>query len=379
VTPLLVVAGEASGDRAAAAVLDKLPGIEAFGLGGASLERSGMQTLGDLREWTALGIGEVGARALGVLRSWHTVTRAVATRKPRAALLVNYTEFNSRLAPRLQAEGVRVLWYGAPQVWAWRAGRTSTLRSCVDRLAVMLPFETPIWTAAGVDTHYVGHPALEVVARPRSDLRAELGMTPYAAAVAILPGSRPHEVRRLLRPMLAGYERVRADRASIDARVLLAPSLDAATRRWARAVCASERVATFQVDPGEGASGVLAAFDVALCASGTASLEAALARAVPVVAYRVGLTTELTARALLRADHVGLPNILLGRRAFTELLQGDVQPETLADALADALDRRGPLLDACSEVEASFGSKRAPSIAVAQLLAPWLGVRARAA
>ncbi len=378
-TSLLVVAGEASGDRAAAAVLGKLPGVAAFGMGGASLAQGGMELLGDLREWTALGIGEVGVRTLGIVKAWRNVLRAVKQRQPRAALLVNYSEFNSRLAPRLQAEGVRVLWYGAPQVWAWRAGRTATLRSCVDRLAVMLPFEAPIWTAAGIDTHYVGHPALEAEPTPRSAARAALEMTPYAAAIAILPGSRAHEVRRLLRPMLEGYERVRSDRASVDGRVLLAPSLDAHTRRWAHELCASQRVETHSVEPGAGAMRVLRAFDVALCASGTASLEAALARAVPVIAYRVGLTTELTARALLRADHVGLPNVLLGRRVFTELLQGDVRPETLGDALGDALDRRAALVDACAEVEASFGEKRAPSMAVAGLLAPWLGVRVRAA
>lgn len=161
VTSLLVVAGEASGDRAAAAVLGKLPGVKAFGLGGASLERAGADVVCDLRESTALGVGEVSLRAFGVLRSWRRVMREVAERKPRAALLVNYTEYNSRLAPRLQEEGVRVLWYGAPQVWAWRAGRTTTLRTCVDRLAVMLPFEASVWAAAGVDAHYVGHPALE--------------------------------------------------------------------------------------------------------------------------------------------------------------------------------------------------------------------------
>ncbi len=108
----------------------------------------------------------------GVVRSWRRVMRAVRARRPRAALLVNYTEYNSRLAPRLQAEGVRVLWYGAPQVWAWRPGRTTSLRTCVDRMAVMLPFEEAIWRAAGVDAHYVGHPALETEAlaarnRPR--------------------------------------------------------------------------------------------------------------------------------------------------------------------------------------------------------------------
>ncbi len=376
---LLVVAGEASGDRAAAAVLGRLPGVQAFGLGGASLEGCGIELLGDLREWTALGVGEVGARAVGIVRSWRRVVRAVRDKRPRAALLVNYTEFNSRLAPRLQAEGVRVLWYGAPQVWAWRAGRTTALRTCVDRMAVMFPFEEPIWRTAGVDTHYVGHPALETEALGRGPARTALGMTPYAAAIAILPGSRPHEVRRLLGPMLEGYERIRADRASVDGRVLLAASLDPATRRWARAACAAGRVAAIDADPRFGATRVLRAFDVGICASGTASLEAALAGAVPIIAYRVGLTTELTARAFLRAEHVGLPNLLLGKRAFTELLQGDVGPESISNAVADALDRRPELLEACSQVEAAFGGQHTPSLGVARLLAPWLGLRAQAA
>src|SRR5258707_4027547 len=125
-------------------------------------------------------------------------------------------------------------------------------------------------------------------------------MTPYAAAVAVLPGSRPHEVRRLLVPMLDAYEHVRSDRASVDARVLVAASLDGATRRWVRTVCEARRVTTFDVDPHVGAMGVLRAFDASLCASGTASLEAALARAVPVVTYRVAATTQLVARLLLR-------------------------------------------------------------------------------
>jgi lipid-A-disaccharide synthase len=386
VTSLLVVAGEASGDRAAAAVVDRLPGVRAFGLGGPSLQGRGVELLDDLRESTALGVGEVGMRAVGVLRSWHRVTRAIRARRPRAALLVNYTEYNALLAPRLQDIGARVLWYGAPQVWAWRPDRAATLRTCVDRMAVMLPFEEPIWRASGLDAHYVGHPALETDALARDAARLSMGMTPYAAAVAILPGSRPHEVKRLLQPMLEGYEIVRSDRASVDARVLLAPSLDAATRRWARAACAEQRVEVMDADPRYGATRILRAFDVALCASGTASLEAALARAVPVVAYKVGLTTEIAARALLRTEHIALPNILLGKRAFAELVQNDVRAQPIADAVADALDRRAELLEACRSVEAALavGTRRAgagpvPSLAVAAMLAPWVGVRAQAA
>ena len=376
---LLVVAGEASGDRAAAAVLERLEGVRSFGLGGPALRDAGMEVLGDLRASTALGIGETALRAHAVLAAWRSVLRAARRRRPRAALLVNYSEFNARIAPALHRDGVRVLWYGAPQVWAWRPRRTEALRRCVDRMAVVLPFEEDLWRRAGVDAHYVGHPVLETTQLPRDAARSALGLTPLASAVAVMPGSRPHEVRRLLEPMLDAYERVRADRASVDARVLVAASLDAATRTWLRRTCEAWRVATFDVDPHVGAINVLPAFDVALCASGTASLEAALARAIPVVAYRVGMATEVAARALLRTPEVALPNILLQRRVFPELLQRDVRADRLAVALADTLDGRAGLLGACDELHAVLGGPRTPSVTVARMLAPWIDARARAA
>jgi lipid-A-disaccharide synthase len=375
---LLVVAGEASGDRAAAAVIARLPGVASFGLGGPALEERGVDLVGDLRASTAMGIGEAGARAVSVMHAWRAVVRAARTRRPNAALLVNYSEFNARLAPRLRAAGVRVLWYGAPQVWAWRPDRKASLRRSIDCMAVMLPFEVALWRSAGVDAHYVGHPSLEIEMLDRAAARRTLGMTPYAAAVAILPGSRPHEVRRLMAPLLDGYERVRADRASVDARVLIASSLDGATRDWIRGLCAARRVATFDVDPQVGAMPVLRAFDASLCASGTVSLEAALARAVPVIVYRVGITTELAARMLVTTPHVALPNVLLGRRAFTELLQRDVHSARIAQGLSDALDRRSSLLTACDDVRAALGDKPAPSASVARMLAPWLGLGADA-
>jgi lipid-A-disaccharide synthase len=383
VSALLVVAGEASGDRAAAAVVRRLGDVHAFGLGGPALVGAGVDVLDDLREWTAMGIGEAGLRAARVLRAAAKLTAAARARNPQAALLTNYSEFNARLAPRLHAAGVRVLWYGAPQVWAWRPQRALALRRFVDRMAVMLPFEEPLWRRAGVDAHYVGHPALEVTPLDRDTARRALGMTPYASAVAVLPGSRPHEVRSLLVPMLDAYETVRADRASVDGRVLVAPSIDRSTRGWLERVCRERHVATFEVDPHTGAMSVLSAFDAALCASGTASLEAALARAVPIVVYRVGLATELAARVLVRTAHVGLPNVLLRRRAFPELLQRDARAPRIADALADSLDRRGELLAACDEVASLLtdpvSGRTAPSAAVARMLAPWLRGRADAA
>lgn len=373
VPSLLVVAGEASGDRAAAAVVEHLSGVEVFGLGGEALARRGVEIVSDLRASTALGIGGTGARAYRILGAWRAVRRAAARRRPRAALLVNYSEFNTRLAQRLRADDIRVLWYGAPQVWAWRRGRAAALAPFVDVMAVMLPFEEQIWLQAGVDARYVGHPALETRRLPPEEARRRLGLAPDRAAIAILPGSRPHEARKILPAMLETFRRLRRERSHVDARVLVAAGLDEVTRLWLRQQCKAIDVVTWDVEPTAGAAEVLGAFDVALCASGTASLEAALARAVPVVVYRVDVVTEMVARLLLRSPHVALPNILLGRRAFTELLQRDAEPRRMVDAIIRALDHREELLTACADVELALAGAPSPSVAVAGVLAGWLG------
>ena len=371
---LLVVAGEASGDRAGAAVLAKLHGVRAFGMGGGALEREGLTLVADLRDATALGLEGVARRAFGVARAYRALQTQIAKRKPAAALLVNYTEFNSRLAGVLWAAGTRVLWYGAPQIWAWRKDRAVPLRKHVDRMAVMLPFEESLWRGHGVDAHYVGHPALEERRTDRVAARELMGLTSLAPAVALLPGSRPHEVRRLLEPMIRGYENVRRERASIDARVLLANSLDDKTRAWAKVLAHAARLDVVEVDPHAGIAYALPAFDAALCASGTASLECALARVVPIVAYRVGLATEIGARLFVDVPHVALPNILLGRGAFPELLQRKATAKHLAAALADVLDRKESLTAACDEVVQRLGDKTTASRDVARLLEPWLGI-----
>ncbi len=381
---LLVVAGEASGDRAAAAVVARLKRgprpVRTFGLGGGALEREGVELLADLRDLTAMGFAEVAIRAASVAVAYAKIRARIARETPHAALLVGYTEFNARLAPDLWERGCRVVWYGAPQIWAWRGKRGATLRKHVDRMAVVLPFEEQLWRDLGVDARYVGHPALEEKTKTfvhgpteaRLSGRELLGMTRRAWAVAILPGSRPHEVRRLLEPMLEGYETVRREHASVDGRLLLAPSLDPETRTWARDTARRFHVDVTEIDARAGVAYLLPAFDAALCASGTASLECALARAVPVVCYRVGWITERVAKSLLRTDHIALPNILVGRRAFPELLQDECEPTKIAENLERVLVERDAHLEACEEVEKALGGRTRASVEVAQILEAWL-------
>jgi lipid-A-disaccharide synthase len=372
---LLVVAGEASGDRAAAGVVRALGEqmrVFAFGLGGPAMAAAGVSLVADLRDTTAMGVGGVARHAAAIALSAGRLLAAAHRERVRVALLVNYSDFNARLAPILHARGVYVVWYGAPQVWAWRKGRRDTLRPHIDRMAVMLPFEEALWRERGTFASYVGHPACEAPVRRRAEARALLGLTSLAQTIAILPGSRPHEVRALLPLMLDAYERVRQDRASIDACLLLASSLDVATRDEARRLATIHRIATFDVNAAKGAGEVLSAFDVALTASGTATLEAALARAIPIVVYRVGLLSEAVARAFVRTPHYALPNVLLGRRAFPELLQRDATVPRLAVEIGRTLDTRDALLASCTAVEAALGEQRNPSRTVAQWLLPWL-------
>ncbi len=368
---LLVVAGGASGDRAGAAVVRHLTGVRVFGFGGGALEAEGIELLADLRDTASLGFADA-RRTLGMARAYATLRAAIARRKPTAALLVTYTKPNARLARSLWTAGTPVLWYGAPPLWAWRATNSTALGRHVDRMALMLPFEEKIWRDLGVDAHYVGHPALEERCGDRVSARELFGMTPRAWAIAILPGSHAEEVRRLLPEALGAYQLFRREYASVDARVLLASTLDPVTRAWARALAASSHVEVVDVDARAGLAYALPAFDVALSAGGTVSLECAIARVVPIVCHRVGLAARSFARAFSKAPYVGLPNIVLGRTAFPELVQRQASAPQIADVLGRVLTERETFLRACADVETALGGRNSASANVARMLQPWL-------
>jgi lipid-A-disaccharide synthase len=360
---VLVVAGEPSGDRAAAKVVLRLAerGARAFGLVGPACESAGAEACARMGA-PALGALDVAARAGSVLRAMHAVRAAVRARRPAVALLVNYSEFNARLLGFLRRRGVRVVWYAAPQIWAWRPRRGRAIARGADAMAVILPFEEALWRARGARARYVGHPSMEVDRLDRASARAELGLAPGARAVAVMPGSRAHEVRRLLPAMLD------ATSGGPAARVLLTTALDPDTRAWARARADAARVPVWDVAADEGAPRVLAAFDQALCASGTASLECAMAGVPPVVAYRVDPLAALVARRALRTAHVALPNVLLGRRAFPELLQRDARAGAMRDALASLAASSDRAAADCAEVRGVLGAGHAPSCAVAEMI-----------
>lgn len=338
---VLVVAGEASGDRIAAAVATELgrAGRRCWGLAGEAGRAAGIATVADLRDVTAMGAGPVFARLGAVLSTFAKLSREARRRGTRDAVLVDFPEFNARLARGIRARGGRVTWCVAPQVWAWRASRLRTFGARVDRLAVVLPFEEALWRAAGADARYVGHPALEAPLPGRAAARAHAGIAPAAVALALLPGSRAHEVRTMLPVQLAAAARLAA--TGVTAAVLLAASLDGATRAFATNRARAAGVPVLAVDASSGAAPLLPAFDAAVATTGTVTLECALAGVPLVSTYRASRLAAAVARRWLRTPHLALPNVLLGARRVPELVQEEATPARLAAAL-DALLAAGP-------------------------------------
>ena len=369
---VLIVAGEASGDRIASLAAHALAqrGASLFGLGGPACRAAGVALVADGSSLGAMGLGDVATRLPRLASAVLRLLARVRRRPPRAALLVNATELNQRLGPLLRRAGVRVLWCVAPQVWAWRPRRIEALRGACDRLAVILPFEETLWKQAGYDARYVGHPSLDVPHLPRNDLRIALGIDRDATAVAVLPGSRAGEVRRLAEPLCAAATRLLRGGEATTARMIVARGMDPRAAALAVEIAGRAGIPVIEGDPDHGAAPLLGVFDVTLCASGTASLEAALAGAAPVVTYRLDRLSFAVARRLVQTPHIALPNVLLGRRAYPELVQDEVTEARIEGAARDLLQRRAASHAAASELHAqltvagpaSFGERVAASL-----------------
>ncbi len=327
---VLIVAGEASGDRIAALAARALAarGASLYGLGGPACRAAGVSLVADGSRLGAMGLRDVAARLPALASAVIRLLARARRRPPRAALLVNATELNQRLGPLLRRLGARVLWCVAPQVWAWRPGRIEALRGACDRLAVILPFRAALWRRAGYDARYVGHPSLDLQRRSRAEVRAALGIETEAGAraLAVLPGSRRGEVARLAAPLCDAAARLVRAGAVSTARVIVASGAEAGARALAVESADRAGIPVIEGDPDHGAAPFLGAFEASLCASGTASLEAALAGAAPVVTYRLDRLSFAVARRLVRTPHIALPNVLLERRAYPELLQDEVTP-----------------------------------------------------
>lgn len=332
---LLLVAGEASGDLHAARLLDELrslvPGFEAFGMGGDELAAAGQRQLAESREIAVVGISEA-LRILPRAREiFHAILREVDRVRPAAAVLVDFPEFNLRLAAALKKRGVPVIYYISPQVWAWRQRRVRKIRRTVDELLVLFDFEESFFRARGVEAVHVGHPLIDEVPDPGPlAARRPPGAGPHR--LALLPGSRRSEIDHLL-PAMLGAVAALGREGPVAARIVRAPSVD-----MALFAAHMERAGVEVPVVSERRFEEIAASDLALCASGTATLEVGLLRTPMVVVYRLARGSMLLARLLVDLPHFSLVNLVLGSGVVPELLQEQVTPASLAATARALLD-----------------------------------------
>jgi lipid-A-disaccharide synthase len=340
-TGLLIVAVEASADVHGASVLRELrslvPDVAAFGAGGPRLREEGCETLVRAEDLSVMGLVDVVPALPRLWRSLRTLRRAAEERRPRAALLIDSPDFNLRLAKRLRALGIPVVYFIGPTVWAWRRYRIRQIARDVVRMLVILPFEEAFYARGGVRATYVGNPVADAVrsspASPaQKELRRTLGLDPDRPVLALLPGSRRGEIERIFPRMRDAASSLRQRVPGLQLVVPVAPTIsreDLLRGAPDGIVFVSGR-----------AFDVLRACDAAIVTSGTATLEAALAGAPAVVVYRTSWINWLVGRLLVRVKHLALPNLLAGRAVMPELLQSRCTPERIAESAAPLLDPR---------------------------------------
>jgi len=323
---LLVVAGEASGDLHGARLVSELrrlvPGLVTFGLGGDELEAAGLEPVAHSSEVAVVGITEVLRLLPRIKQVFAELLSEVDRRRPDAAVLIDFPDFNLRLARELEKRGLRVIYYISPQVWAWRKGRVRTIAKLVDRMLVLFPFEVDFYRRHGVEVIHVGHPLVDEV--PQLPQAWDRGEPDGPFRVALLPGSRLSEVEALLPTMLQAVRRLAAD-LPVAVSLVKAPTVPRELlEEQVELAGLPVRIVT------EDRFAAIADSHLALCASGTATLEVGLLGTPMIVLYRLGFWTYSLARALVRLPSISLVNLVLGRPVVPELLQGNANPERIA-------------------------------------------------
>jgi lipid-A-disaccharide synthase len=371
-TRLLLSCGEASGDLYAGALTRELraldSGIEVEGLGGPQFAAAGGRLIDDYRGFAVTGLTEA---LFKIPRAWATLRRlveAAGARRPDALVAIDFPDFNFPLARRLKALGVPVVYYISPQIWAWRPGRLKTIAAIADRVLVIFPFEEKIYRDGGVPVEFVGHPLVDLAraSGTREDIRGRLGLQIDAPTVAILPGSRPNEVSRILSGLIQAAILIRAREPGAQFLIARAPNLEDRLFDLARhAAGVPIRIVDNRTDD------VLAASDVALTASGTATIQAALHDTPMVIVYRLSPLTYMLGRPLVRLDTFGMVNLIAGETIVPELIQNAFTPEAVAqEAVAILMDwnRAARMREGLARVRARLGEPGASRRAAEAIL-----------
>jgi len=340
---ILLVAGEVSGDLHGSHLVEAIrsvdPEIQFFGVGGEGLKRVGMELLFPSQSLSVVGITEVFFKLRAILKALQGLKKSIERERPDLVILIDFPDFNLRLAKIAHRRGIPILYYISPQVWAWRPKRIKLIARLVKKMIVLFPFEVPLYEAVGVDVEWVGHPLLDIVKPTLSKEKAfqQFGLDPNRRTVGLLPGSRIHEIERLLPPLLASAHLLQEEIPDLQFVIPLAPGLPKTLLSpWMKNISVPVKVVEgFTYD-------VMNLSELLIAASGTVTLEGAILGKPMIIIYKVSLLSSWVARALVRLDHIGLVNLVAEKEIAPELLQRDVNPQRISDEALRIL--RDPIL-----------------------------------
>ena len=325
----MLVVGEASGDAHGARLVEALhkrdAALKIYGVAGEQLQKTKFETLFSVATLTGMGLVELAGNFRNIWRAYALLKQTLKKRRPNLLVLIDFPDFNLRLAKLAKSLRIPVLYYISPQIWAWRKGRVRQIARWVDHMAVIFPFEASFYERHGIKATFVGYPLLESVkaVRDRAMTLGRMGLDPNKPAIALLPGSRRSEVSRHLPIMREAALRL-AEQSEIQFFCVCASTIDA--NELAAAIAAPRlRMPIVQSERYE----AIHAADLVWTASGTATLETALLGRPMIIVYRVSWLTFTIARLLVRVEHIGMVNLIAGERLVPELIQNDVNPDRI--------------------------------------------------
>jgi len=338
-----MVAGEVSGDLHGSHLMETIqeinPKIAFFGVGGEGLKKRGMKLLHHVQSLSVVGITEAFFKIRSIQKAFRKLKQSLDQERPDLVILIDFPDFNLRIAKMAHRRGIPVLYYISPQVWAWRPRRVKLIARWVEKMVVLLPFEVPLYEAAGVDVEWVGHPLLDIVKPSLSKEEAlqRFGLDPQLRTIGLLPGSRIHEVKRLLPPILDSIHLLQKEIPDLQFIIPLAPGISEATLSpWMRKSCIPVKVV-------EGWTyDVMNLSELLITASGTATLEAMILGKPMVIVYKVSWLSYWIGRIMIRVDHIGLANLVAEKEVVPELIQKDANPQRIAEEALRIL--RDPIL-----------------------------------
>jgi lipid-A-disaccharide synthase len=336
---LMIVAGEASGDKHGAKLVRSLRALrpelqfDLFGAGGDEMRAAGVDTLVDAREVAIMGALEVARALPKFIRVFRRLREAARDRRPSLVILIDWPEFNLRLARRLTRDGNRVVYYISPQIWAWRGYRINTIKRYVEKMLVILPFEKDFYERRGVHVEYVGHPLLDSirVTSSRHELCERHHLDPAKPIIALLPGSRHSELKYILPPLLKTVQLLNQSEYQLQFILPLATTIS--RKEILAQTDLIKNLRTIENDT----YGALAAADLAIVASGTATLEAAIIGTPLIIVYRASSLNWRVFWPLIKVPFVGMPNLVAGRQIAPELLQDDLNPQCLSSMIIEMM------------------------------------------